>query len=80
MCCVQDAAGSGAVKLVQIKGTNSNWQSLNNVWGASWETGQVPQPPLDFRVQDDAGVEVSRIILGSCAKCALQLGVDCNGV
>ena len=60
---MQDAAGRGSVKLVQIKGSNSNWQSLTNVWGASWETGQVPQPPLDFRVQDDAGVEVSHHIL-----------------
>jgi hypothetical protein len=47
------------VNLVQIKGSNSDWESLNNVWGAAWETGQVPTPPLDFRIQDDAGVEVS---------------------
>ncbi len=59
--CVQDAAGRGSVKLVQIKGSNSDWESLNNVWGASWETGQVPDLPLDFRIQDDAGVEVSQV-------------------
>ena len=41
-CLVQDAANRGSVKNVQIKGSNSNWQTLNNVWGASWETGQVP--------------------------------------
>ena len=54
----QDTAGRGSVKLVQIKGTNSNWTSLNNYWGAAWETGQVPEPPLDLRIQDDVGVEV----------------------
>lgn len=55
----QDAAGRGAVKLVQVKGPNTDWESMNNVWGASWESTSVPMPPLDFRIQDDAGVEVS---------------------
>ena len=57
-CLVQDAANRGSVKNVQIKGSNSNWQTLNNVWGASWETGQVPATPLDFRIQDDQGIDV----------------------
>ncbi len=43
---------------MQIKGQNSNWQALNNYWGAAWEIGQAPQPPLDLRIQDDLGSEV----------------------
>lgn len=58
---MQDAAGRGAIKLVQVKGPDCDWQSMVNVWGASWESTSVPQPPLDFRIQDDAGVEVSYI-------------------
>lgn len=56
--CEQDAAGRGAVKLVQVKGPNTDWESMNNVWGASWESTSIPDPPLDFRIQDDSGVEV----------------------
>ncbi len=56
---MQDAANRGSIKTVQIKGPNTDWQTLNNVWGASWETGQVPPTPLDFRIQDDTGVDVS---------------------
>ena len=54
----QDAANRGAIKTVQVKGPNSNWESMNNVWGASWEMTSVPQPPLDIRIQDDTGTEV----------------------
>lgn len=54
----QDAAVRGSVQLVQIKGPNTEWQSMNNVWGASWELGQTPQPPLDIRIRDDQGEEV----------------------
>jgi hypothetical protein len=57
--CVQQVAGRGSIETVQVKGADSeDWQSLNNLWGAAWETGTVPKPPLDFRVQDDTGVEV----------------------
>jgi hypothetical protein len=48
----------GSVKLVQIKGPNTGWETMNNVWGASWEATSVPDPPLDFRIQDDTGTEV----------------------
>jgi len=58
---MQDAAGRGAIKLVQVKGPDCDWQSMVNVWGAAWESTSVPQPPLDFRIQDDAGVEVRSI-------------------
>ncbi|KAK9906413.1 hypothetical protein WJX75_001467 [Coccomyxa subellipsoidea] len=56
---VKDAAVRGSVKLVQVKGPNTDWQSMNNVWGASWESTSVPMPPLDFRIQDDTGTEVT---------------------
>ena len=61
--CMQDAANRGSVQTVQIKGPNTNWETLNNVWGASWEIGQSPQPPLDFRIRDDQGVDVSLSLL-----------------
>ncbi len=54
----QDVANRGSVKLVQVKGPDTDWETLNNVWGASWESTSVPKPPLDFRIQDDTGVEV----------------------
>ena len=54
----QDAAVRGAVKTVQVKGPNTNWETMNNVWGASWELSQSPQPPLDVRILDDQGTEV----------------------
>ncbi|KAK9906493.1 hypothetical protein WJX75_002830 [Coccomyxa subellipsoidea] len=56
---VKDAAMRGSVKLVQIKGPNTGWETMNNVWGASWEATSVPDPPLDFRIQDDTGTEVT---------------------
>ena len=59
---MQDAANRGAVNTVQVKGLNSYWETLNNEWGASWETGQVPAAPLDLRIQDDQGVDVSSLI------------------
>ena len=55
---LQDAAVRGSIKLVQIKGPNTGWQGMNNVWGASWESTSIPEPPLDFRIQDDQGTEV----------------------
>lgn len=61
--CMQDAANRGSIQTVQIKGPNTNWETLNNIWGASWEVGQSPQPPLDFRIQDDQGVDVSLSLL-----------------
>lgn len=57
--CVQDAANRGSIKTVQVKGPASSWQSMNNVWGASWEMTSVPKPPLDIRIQDDTGTEVA---------------------
>ena len=45
---------------VQVKGPSTSWQDLDNVWGASWETGQVPAGPLDLHIYDDMGVDVRR--------------------
>lgn len=61
-CCalLQQVAGRGAVQGVQIRGADSEgWQAMNNLWGAAWETGTVPKAPLDFRIQDDNGNDVS---------------------
>ena len=74
-CLVQDAANRGSVKNVQVKGSNSNWETLNNVWGASWETGQVPATPLDFRIQDDQGVDVGHPLLSKAVTMHEAAGV-----
>ena len=57
-CIPQDAANRGSVQSVQVKGPDTAWQDLNNVWGASWETGEVPRGPLDLHIYDDVGVDV----------------------
>ena len=48
---IDDTGGRGAVQSVQVRtsGTTS-WQSLQNTWGAEWETSSAPPPPLDFRI------------------------------
>ena len=71
----------GSVKLVQVKGPNTNWESMNNVWGASWELGQSPQPPLDIRIQDDQGQEVRQYCLfwRSLFCCCESSTVSCMG-
>lgn len=55
---LQDAANRGSVQSVQVKGPGTEWQELNNVWGASWETSEVPSGPLDLHIYDDVGVDV----------------------
>ena len=58
---VQKAGGSAAVRKVELRGSDGGgWQSMNNVWGASWEMGQMPQPPLSVRITDDQGNSVCK--------------------
>jgi hypothetical protein len=48
---VVDAGGDAAVKSVAVQGgSSSSWQQLSNTWGATWETGGAPGPPLSFQV------------------------------
>jgi hypothetical protein len=48
---VGDAGGYAAVKSVAVQGGgSSSWQQLTNTWGATWETGKAPSPPLSFQV------------------------------
>lgn len=51
----QKAGGRAAVKRVEARPSDSDWRDMNNVWGASWELANAPQPPLDLRVSDDIG-------------------------
>ncbi len=50
-----------------MKGQNTGWLSMNNIWGAAWEIEQSPQPPLDFRFVDDSGSEVILIAYPLCS-------------
>ena len=43
---VANVAGLGTVKQVSVKGADSDWSTLNNSWGATWEAGWTPKPPL----------------------------------
>ena len=76
---MQDAAVRGSVKLVQVKGPNTDWQSMNNVWGASWESTSVPMPPLDFRIQDDTGTEVTSVMSFTSPIVIVILTLTCLG-
>ena len=45
-----------------------DWQSMNNLWGATWELADAPSPPLDIRVFDDGGNQVRRSLTRSKVK------------
>jgi hypothetical protein len=48
---VGGTGGNAAVKSVAVQGSGgSSWQQLTNSWGATWETGNAPAPPLTFKV------------------------------
>ena len=59
-CCMQTVGNSGAIKSVQVKGPNSQWQGLHNIWGATWEIANQPSLPLDLHVTADNGQEVGQ--------------------
>ena len=46
------------MKTVMVKGGNTDWTALTNSWGATWETGSAPEPPLSFKMICDDGEEV----------------------
>ncbi|GAB4819908.1 hypothetical protein N2152v2_006954 [Parachlorella kessleri] len=55
----RDTGGRGAVTQVSVKSSgSSNWTPMVNKWGAAWELGQSPSPPLDFKFQCDSGEDV----------------------
>lgn len=55
---LQTAGGSGAISAVQVKGSDSDWSGLHNLYGAEWELDTQPQLPLDLHVVSDTGAEV----------------------
>ena len=57
-CCLQKAAGYGSIRLVQIKGADSDWMGMTNKYGAAWEVPVTPKLPWDFRIVSDDGQEV----------------------
>ena len=58
---LQTVGNSGAIKAVQVKGPNSNWLGLSNIWGAEWEIANQPSLPLDLHVMADNGQEASHL-------------------
>ena len=61
LCTLQTAGGSGAISAVQIKGSNSDWTGLHNLYGAEWELDNQPELPLDLHVVSDTGAEVRTV-------------------
>lgn len=59
--CLQKAAGYGAIKLVQMKGADSDWMGMINKYGQAWEVPVTPKLPWDFRIVSDDGQEVRNI-------------------
>ncbi|GAB4819911.1 hypothetical protein N2152v2_006957 [Parachlorella kessleri] len=57
---IQDTGGRGAVKTVNVKSSSSGtWVNMRNSWGATWELGSAPAPPLDFKIETDDGDQVT---------------------
>ena len=57
---VQKAAGYGGIKLVQMKGSDSDWMGMTNKYGQAWEVPVTPKLPWDFRIVSDDSQEVSQ--------------------
>ncbi|KAA6425669.1 MAG: hypothetical protein FRX49_04566 [Trebouxia sp. A1-2] len=56
---VSTAGGSGGISSVQVKGPNTAWTGLHNLYGAEWELDTQPQLPLDIHIIADTGAEVT---------------------
>lgn len=41
-----NVAGFGTLDKVEMKGPDSSWVQVKNLWGAAWELGVTPSPPL----------------------------------
>ncbi|CAL8464429.1 g3964 [Coccomyxa elongata] len=58
---VSKAAGYGGIKLVQMKGSDSDWMGMTNKYGQAWEVPVTPKLPWDFRIVSDDSQEVTAI-------------------
>lgn len=48
---ITDTGGYASVQSVSVKSSSgSNWQTMDNTWGAVWESGSAPTAPLDFQI------------------------------
>lgn len=66
---VSKAAGYGSIRLVQIKGADSDWMGMTNKYGAAWEVPVTPKLPWDFRIVSDDGQEVTALgLINSAGK------------
>lgn len=77
---VQTNGGSGGVKSVQVKGPNSSWKGLQNIFGAEWETGQQPSLPIDLHITADSGSEVGQDMHSHHDRCASPAGSSNSGL
>ena len=62
LATLQEVGGPGSIKLVQVEGADGQgWHNMANSYGAAWELSQMPPPPLDLRIVDANGNEVTAI-------------------
>ena len=59
-CQVQEVGGTGSITAIQVKGPESDWEGMENKWGAAWEIVHAPVYPLDIHLTNDQGQEVQR--------------------
>ena len=52
--------GTGSITAIQVKGPESDWEGMDNKWGAAWEVVHAPTYPLDIHLTNDQGQEVQR--------------------
>jgi hypothetical protein len=75
---VGGTAGKGAMKNVQIKGPDGDWQNMENRWGNAWEVSKAPALPWDFRfvAEDGQAVEAKSLVGSSGQVGDLPTGVQ----
>ena len=57
---LQEVGGTGSITAIQVKGPESDWEGMDNKWGAAWEIVHAPTYPLDIHLTNDQGQEVQR--------------------
>lgn len=63
-CLGQHAGGSSVVTKVEARQkSGSDWRTMNNVWGSTWELANAPQRPLDICISDGLGNTVPVLLL-----------------
>lgn len=74
---LQEVGNFGNIRLVEVQGQNSGWQSMNNVYGAAWEIANAPPPPLNLRITDANGNQVQCLQSVFCRSARIPTSEAC---